>query len=131
MLRFQLPMAGEHDVATLFGQHCMVVTQGESITHFGVEQASHVVPGGAAGHYLLGRICRLSGRQKEAEGHFAAALTLDPLLWCAFEELCMLGEPRNASTEGSASAGLSRRNNLKLLHFFPGPAMSHHAAHIW
>lgn len=59
-------------------------------------QASHVVPGGAAGHYLLGRICRLSGRQKEAETHFAAALTLDPLLWCAFEELCMLGKPQLA-----------------------------------
>lgn len=54
-----------------------------------------MVPGGAAGHYLLGRICRLSGRHKEAETHFAAALTLDPLLWCAFEELCMLGEPQN------------------------------------
>ena len=54
-------------------------------------QALHMVPGGAAGQYLLGRICRLSSRQKEAEGHFAAALTLDPLLWCAFEELCMLG----------------------------------------
>ena len=56
-------------------------------------QASRVVPGGAAGHYLLGRICKLTSRHQEAEGHFATALSLDPLLWCAFEELCTLGMP--------------------------------------
>lgn len=50
------------------------------------------VPNGAAGYYLLGRICVLSNRHESAIQYFAAALTLDPLLWCAYEELCNLGE---------------------------------------
>ena len=54
------------------------------------------VPHGAAGYYLLGRICRLSNRQKQAVQYFAAALALDPLLWCAYEELCILGAPKLA-----------------------------------
>ncbi len=51
------------------------------------------VPHGAAGYYLLGRICRLTNRQRQAVQHFAAALALDGLLWCAYEELCILGAP--------------------------------------
>lgn len=51
------------------------------------------MPHGAAGYYLLGRVCRLSNRQKQAAQFFAAALALDPLLWCAYEELCILGAP--------------------------------------
>lgn len=50
------------------------------------------VPGGAAGLYLLGRICRLTGRVQKAIQHLCNALLQDPLLWCAYEELCMLGE---------------------------------------
>ncbi len=50
------------------------------------------VPNGAAGYYLLGRICVLSNRHDPAIEHFSAALTLDPLLWSAYEELCNLGE---------------------------------------
>lgn len=49
------------------------------------------VPNGAAGFYLLGRICRLTNRHKVAQSYHKAALTLDPLLWSAYEELCMLG----------------------------------------
>ena len=49
------------------------------------------VPGGAAGHYLLGRICRLRSRHKDAIQHFTTALELDPMLWSAYEELCLLG----------------------------------------
>lgn len=49
------------------------------------------VPNGAAGRYLLGRICMQSNRHDAAVQHFTTALTLDPLLWCAYEELCALG----------------------------------------
>ena len=49
------------------------------------------VPCGAAGHYLLGRICVLSNRHDSAVAHLCDALRADPLLWCAYEELCALG----------------------------------------
>lgn len=49
------------------------------------------VPNGAAGLYLLGRICRLTNRQAKAAEYYAKALRLDPLLWTAYEELCALG----------------------------------------
>jgi hypothetical protein len=51
------------------------------------------VPHGAAGYYLLGKICALSNRHDTAVHYYAAALTLDPLMWCAYEELCNLGAP--------------------------------------
>ncbi len=41
---------------------------------------------------MLGKICRLTNRHKVAQSYHKAALTLDPLLWSAYEELCMLGE---------------------------------------
>jgi anaphase-promoting complex subunit 3 len=49
------------------------------------------VPNGAAGFFLLGKICRLSNRHDAAAQHFHAALMRDPTLWSAFEELCTLG----------------------------------------
>lgn len=49
------------------------------------------VPHGAAGFFLLGRICRLTTRHAEAAEHFYTALKLNPLLWSAYEELCQLG----------------------------------------
>jgi anaphase-promoting complex subunit 3 len=72
------------------------------------------VPSGATGHYLLGLIyrsvihgrtesclqhvlirssspCRYTGRVAPAAEQFTQALTLDPLLWAAYEELCILG----------------------------------------
>ena len=54
------------------------------------------VPCGAAGHYLLGRICALSNRHDSAVAHFCDALRADSLLWCAYEELCALGEGTKA-----------------------------------
>ena len=56
------------------------------------------VPHGAAGYYLLGRICRLTSRQRQAVQYFASALALDNLLWCAYEELCILGAPKARAT---------------------------------
>ena len=49
------------------------------------------VPNGAAGFYLLGHICRLSGRGSQAVKHLKTALELNPFLWSAYEELCQLG----------------------------------------
>ncbi|CAI9102462.1 OLC1v1000740C1 [Oldenlandia corymbosa var. corymbosa] len=55
------------------------------------------VPNGAAGHYLLGLIYRYTDRRKCAIQHFTQALSLDPLLWAAYEELCILGAAEEAT----------------------------------
>ncbi|XP_042446956.1 cell division cycle protein 27 homolog B-like [Zingiber officinale] len=55
------------------------------------------VPDGAAGHYLLGLIYRYMGRQALAIEHLMQALTLDPLLWAAYDELCVLGAIEEAN----------------------------------
>ncbi|KAG6472955.1 hypothetical protein ZIOFF_070435 [Zingiber officinale] len=49
------------------------------------------VPDGAAGHYLLGLIYRYIGRRGIAIEHLMQALAIDPLLWAAYDELCVLG----------------------------------------
>ncbi|KAK8455805.1 hypothetical protein SEVIR_4G222500v4 [Setaria viridis] len=54
------------------------------------------VPSGATGHYLLGVIYRCTGRMSAAAEQFTQALTLDPLLWAAYEELCILGVAEDA-----------------------------------
>ncbi|XP_020526332.1 cell division cycle protein 27 homolog B isoform X2 [Amborella trichopoda] len=48
------------------------------------------LPNGAAGHYLLGLIYRYTDRRKIAVDHFLKALEMDPFLWAAYEELCIL-----------------------------------------
>ncbi|XP_072962662.1 cell division cycle protein 27 homolog B-like [Typha angustifolia] len=55
------------------------------------------VPNGAAGHYLLGLIYRYTGRRMAAVDHFVQALSADPLLWAAYEELCVLGAAEEAN----------------------------------
>ncbi|XP_039142291.1 cell division cycle protein 27 homolog B isoform X2 [Dioscorea cayenensis subsp. rotundata] len=55
------------------------------------------VPNGAAGHYLLGLIYRYTSRRSSAVDHFTQALSIDPLLWAAYEELCILGAVGGAS----------------------------------
>ncbi|KAL8042913.1 hypothetical protein ABFX02_09G083600 [Erythranthe guttata] len=54
------------------------------------------VPNGAAGHYLLGLVYRYTDRRQSAINHFNQALSLDPLLWAAYEELCVLGAAEEA-----------------------------------
>jgi hypothetical protein len=49
------------------------------------------VPNGAYGHFLLGRIARLTNRPDKAIAHFEKSLILNPMLWSAYEELCSLG----------------------------------------
>eukprot|EP00798_Chlamydomonas_sp_ICE-L_P018280 gene18280-24736_t len=62
-----------------------------------LKHGEHEVPNGAAGFYLLGRIYRLSSRFSEAKQAFTKALERDPLLWSAYEELCMLGGDHEAA----------------------------------
>ncbi|KAG6668154.1 hypothetical protein I3843_01G142500 [Carya illinoinensis] len=55
------------------------------------------IPNGAAGHYLLGLIHRYTDRRKTAIHHFKLALSTDPLMWAAYEELCVLGASDEAT----------------------------------
>ncbi|XP_047311527.1 cell division cycle protein 27 homolog B [Impatiens glandulifera] len=64
------------------------------------------VPNGASGHYLLARIYRYTDRRKSAIHHFKQALTLDPLLWVAYEELCILGAAEDATLVFGEAAAL-------------------------
>ncbi|CAL5041894.1 unnamed protein product [Urochloa decumbens] len=61
-----------------------------------VNEPNIEVPNGATGHYLLGVIYRCTGRMSAAAEQFTQALTLDPLLWAAYEELCILGVAEDA-----------------------------------
>ncbi|CEG48107.1 DNA-binding cell division cycle control protein [Plasmopara halstedii] len=49
------------------------------------------VPAGAAGLYLLGRVCRRGNRRQQAIACFVRSLEMDPFMWSAYEELCELG----------------------------------------
>ncbi|XP_027359205.1 cell division cycle protein 27 homolog B-like [Abrus precatorius] len=60
-------------------------------------EPSAEVPNGAAGHYLLGLIYRYTDRRKNAIQHFKQALLMDPLMWAAYEELCILGAAEEAT----------------------------------
>nr|XP_023877762.1 cell division cycle protein 27 homolog B [Quercus suber] len=64
------------------------------------------IPNGAAGHYLLGLIYRYTDRRKSAVHHFKQALSIDPLMWAAYEELCVLGAAAEEATAvfGEAAA---------------------------
>lgn len=54
------------------------------------------IPNGAAGVHLLGKIYQLSSRPKAAVEKFQAALRMDPLMWCSFEEMCSLAPGSDA-----------------------------------
>ncbi|KAG8379728.1 hypothetical protein BUALT_Bualt07G0119600 [Buddleja alternifolia] len=64
------------------------------------------VPNGAAGHYLLGLVYRYTDRRQSAINHFNQALSLDPLLWAAYEELCILGAAEEATSVFDEGASL-------------------------
>ncbi|KAL6767456.1 CDC27 [Auxenochlorella protothecoides x Auxenochlorella symbiontica] len=61
---------------------------------------------GAAGHFLLAKVHTLMNRHDSAASHHRAALSLDPMLWGAFEGLCTLGAETEAQAylEGSGWA---------------------------
>ncbi|PWA84802.1 CDC27 family protein [Artemisia annua] len=67
-------------------------------------EPSAEVPNGAAGHYLLGLIYRYTDRIKIAVQQFNQALSIDPLLWSAYEELCKLGAAGEAASVFGESA---------------------------
>ncbi|KAA8536972.1 hypothetical protein F0562_029450 [Nyssa sinensis] len=71
-----------------------------------VNDPSTEVPNGAAGHYLLGLIYRCTDRRKSAIHHFKQALSIDPLLWAAYEELCILGAAEESTLVFGESASL-------------------------
>ncbi|XP_024020675.1 cell division cycle protein 27 homolog B [Morus notabilis] len=76
-------------------------------------EPSAEVPNGAAGHYLLGLIYRYTDRRKSAAHHFKEALSIDPLMWAAYEELCLLGAADEASTVfGEAAARCMQKQYL-------------------
>ncbi|KAI9083433.1 hypothetical protein K1719_034647 [Acacia pycnantha] len=60
-------------------------------------EPSAEVPNGAAGHYLLGLIYRYTDRRRSAVHHFKQALSMDPLMWSAYDELCILGSAEEAT----------------------------------
>ncbi|XP_074576933.1 cell division cycle protein 27 homolog B-like [Curcuma longa] len=79
------------------------------------------VPDGAAGHYLLGLIYRYIGRRGLAIEHLMQALAIDPLLWAAYDELCVLGAVEDTNEYFSDMAAqhiqkqyLSESNSLNL-----------------
>ena len=75
------------------------------------------MPNGAAGYYLLGRICSLTNRHDAAVQYHVSALILDPLLWAAYEELCALGAPRHLSNHCLLGAAF-------LYTIMPGPLLA-------
>ncbi|XP_030489458.2 cell division cycle protein 27 homolog B isoform X1 [Cannabis sativa] len=76
-------------------------------------EPSAEVPNGAAGHYLLGLIYRYTDRRKSAIHHFREALSIDPLMWAAYEELCVLGAAEEASVVfGEAAARCLQKQYL-------------------
>ncbi|KAF8062851.1 hypothetical protein N665_1191s0006 [Sinapis alba] len=93
---FKLDLLGEAEAALLS-------------TEDSVEQ----VPGGAAGHYLLGLIYRYAGRKKSSIEQFRMALSCDPLCWEAYGELCSLGAAEEASTVfGNVAAQRLQKTNV-------------------
>ncbi|XP_050373541.1 cell division cycle protein 27 homolog B isoform X2 [Argentina anserina] len=70
-------------------------------------EPSAEVPNGAAGHYLLGLIYRYTDRRKSAIQHFKQALTIDPLMWAAYEELCVLGSAEEAAVVFGEAASVT------------------------
>uniref|UniRef100_A0A0E0Q0A2 Cdc23 domain-containing protein n=1 Tax=Oryza rufipogon TaxID=4529 RepID=A0A0E0Q0A2_ORYRU len=77
-----------------------------------VNEPSIEVPSGATGHYLLGVIYRYTGRVEAAAEQFVQALTLDPLLWAAYEELCILGVAEDANECFSEATALRLQQEL-------------------
>ncbi|KAJ7973805.1 Cell division cycle protein 27 like B [Quillaja saponaria] len=69
-------------------------------------EPSTEIPNGAAGHYLLGLIYRYTDRRKSAVHHLKQALSIDPLMWAAYEELCVLGAAEEATAVFGEAAAL-------------------------
>ncbi|XP_016558908.1 cell division cycle protein 27 homolog B isoform X2 [Capsicum annuum] len=102
----------------LFALSCFqmgLLTEAEMALCLPNEPAAEV-PNGAAGHYLLGLIYRCTDRRKSSIQHFNQALLLDPLLWAAYEELCILG----AAEEAAAVFGEASLLCIEKQHLYQG-----------
>ncbi|GAB9464329.1 Anaphase-promoting complex subunit [Globisporangium polare] len=77
--------------------------RGDGDHHFVDVQASEQIPNGAAGLYLMGRICRRANRREQAIMFFTKSLEMDTALWSAYEELCELGANIDAAQFFGAS----------------------------
>ncbi|OWZ21658.1 Anaphase-promoting complex subunit [Phytophthora megakarya] len=84
---FQHNQLVEAENALLGGEHC----------HIDAAYALENVPAGAAGLYLLGRVCRRGNRRQQAVNCFVKSLEMDPFMWSAYEELCELGANQEAT----------------------------------
>ncbi|XP_020239897.1 cell division cycle protein 27 homolog B [Cajanus cajan] len=82
------------------------------------------VPNGAAGHYLLGLIYRYTDRRKSAIQHFKQALSMDPLMWVAYEELCILGAAEEATLVFGEAAAFSIQKQYLNCSTSPNPNVS-------
>ena len=86
----------------LFALACMqmeCLEEAEAALLTSLEPSGETLPGGssAASYYLLGVICKQSDRRQAAIGHYTQALSLDPFLWSAYEDLCGLGAEEEAA----------------------------------
>ena len=70
------------------------------------------IPGGAAGLYLLGVICRKEHRFPAAIDYFHKSLQKDPSMWCAITELSEMG----VNIDTSKLYGVNLESALKILH---------------
>lgn len=78
----------------LFALVCMQMQsleEAEATLLNSLEPGAESLPGSATSYYLLCVICKQSGRRQAAIGHYTQALSLDPFLWSAYEDLCGLG----------------------------------------
>ncbi|KAL1920559.1 uncharacterized protein VTP21DRAFT_936 [Calcarisporiella thermophila] len=53
------------------------------------------IPDEASVYCLLGMLCQKSNRTQQAIRYFRSALSLNPMLWQAYDALCQLGAPAN------------------------------------
>ncbi|KAE9612596.1 putative tetratricopeptide-like helical domain-containing protein [Lupinus albus] len=86
--------------------------------------ANAEVPNGAAGHYLLGLIYRYTDKRESAIRHFKQALFMDPLMWVAYEELCILGAAEEATAVYGEAAALCIKNQYINCTTSPSPNSS-------
>ncbi|KAL4152187.1 hypothetical protein PRNP1_009121 [Phytophthora ramorum] len=93
---FQQGQLVEAENALLGGENCHV-DDAETVEN---------IPAGAAGLFLLGKVCRRGNRRQQAVACFVKSLEVDPFMWSAYEQLCELGANLEASRFfGAASTG--------------------------
>ncbi|KAL9323631.1 hypothetical protein ACSQ67_008488 [Phaseolus vulgaris] len=104
--------------------HMDLLTEAEAALCPPINDPSAEVPNGAAGHYLLGLIYRCTDRRKSAIKYFKQALSMDPLMWAAYEELCILGAAEEATVVFSEAAAFCIQNQYLNCSTSPNDHMS-------